>query len=898
MGEFLNQPSFAAGEIAPDLYGRVDQELYYIGARTILNFIVRQYGGAANRPGTEFIAEVKDSTKNVRLIPFQFNEEQTYVIELGDESMRIIADGGQITEAAKNITGITQANPAVVTSNSHGFENGQHVYIASVVGMTELNGRSFKVANKTGNTFELQDYQGNNINSTSYTAYSSGGTASRIYTVDTPWDHEDLFELNYTQSNDVLTATHNDYYPQDVTRTGNAAWTVDDFANEEGPFKQTNTTATTISANGVAVGATVTLTASAALFDSSWVGELLYLEEMPNAGYHVWEAGKGITATNVRRAGPHYYAAQNTATTGTVRPDHTEGEFYDGDAGVLWRYLHSGFGIVEITGYTDSTHVTATVIKRLPDVNVSGTFAASDIWARGAWSETEGYPGAVTYHKQRMVFAGTRNQPQGMWFSNTGARISFARSNPILDDESISLLLDTNQVNAIRHLLPLSELVVLTSASEQSVNGADNLILATDPPIAKVQGYTGSSKVIPVIIGNTALFVNDYGTEIRNLRFDFGSDSYSGVNLAARSPHLFRFKSIKDIAFQREPLSIIWCVMDDGTLNGFTYMEEQKVYAWHRHETDGLFESVCTIREGDETAVYFVVKRTINGVTKKYIERLSSRYFEDIVDAFFVDCGTTYDGRNTGATTITITGGVNWDSPETLTLTASSSMFKSTDVGDKIIFRYTNDDGVEIRLPLTISAYTSGTVVSAIPSKLVPASHRSAARSDWEFARDTFRPLHHLEGKEVAVLADGNVVEGITVTGGVVTLPEHASVVHIGLPYTSTLETLDMAQPQGQTKAKSINVPRVFLTVQESRAVFVATNKYGSSGDLVADGFYEVKQRDPGLGYDAAIPAQTDIFEIVTNTAWSNKGRIAIKQPKPLPITINCITPEITGGYS
>lgn len=147
MTEFLNQPSFAAGEVGPQLYGRVDQELYYIGLRTCENFVVRQYGGIAIRPGSKFISEAKDHSEKVRLIPFQFNEIQTYILEFGDQYMRVIRDGGEVLETAVNISGITQANPGVVTTDSaHGYSNGDDIFHADIVGMTELNSRTLRAA--------------------------------------------------------------------------------------------------------------------------------------------------------------------------------------------------------------------------------------------------------------------------------------------------------------------------------------------------------------------------------------------------------------------------------------------------------------------------------------------------------------------------------------------------------------------------------------------------------------------------------------------------------------------------------------------------------------------------------------------------------------------------------
>jgi hypothetical protein len=905
---FLSQSAMSAGEIAPYLWGRVDQALYYIGLRTCRNMAVRQYGGACNRGGSYFVGECEQSQYPVRIIPFSFNEEQTYIIQLGHFHARFIANGGEVVELPKTITGITKANPAVITSAGHGLSNGNDVYLAGIVGMTELNGRTVRIKNVTANTFEITDYQGNNINTTGFTAYSSGGTASRVYTVGTPWSSADLFDLNFAAKNDVLTVVHPNYKPTDMTRTGNTAWTVTDFDVTQGPFKDKNATATTVIASAVS-GAGITLTASAALFTASMVNQLFYIEQEPSDATKTWEVGKAIAVNDIRRAGANYYKALNAATTGTVKPDHTEGSATDGDNGVRWNYLHSGFGIVKITAYTDSTHVTATVINRLPE---NCTTTATTIWSKAAWSSDEGYPSAAAYHKQRFVLGGTKNAPNRLWFSGVGLRAFFGKSNPILADESFKLDLDTTEVNAIRHLLPLKQLIATTSASEQLINGQNNVLDATAPPVADVQGYTGSAKVKPLIIGNTALYVEDTGDVVRSLQYDLNSDSFTGIDLTARSPHLFEGKRIVDWAFQRRPLSVVWTVMSDGALNGFTFMPEQKFYAWHRHDTDGSYKSVACIREGNETAVYQVVERTVNGVARKYIERHASRIIpKDSIlgtkarDQMFVDCGLTYDGRNKTATTMTISGGTTWDSPEVLTLTASASTFTAADVGNQINFWYSDADGNSICLRLTISAYTSGTVVSVIPTKLVPASHRAVARTDWEFAKKRFTNFSHLAGKAAAVLSDGNVVKGLSFdSNGFLTLPEPGAVVHAGLGYVSDLETLDLAGDEGspgQLRARSANVPRLFITAYETRALYASINGFDDAVIDLTDPnskFMELKPRDPDIGYDLPIPPGSDLYEITLNSQWSNRQRICIRNVDPVAMTINSIIPEAVLGYS
>lgn len=921
MGQFLSQPSFSAGEITPSLYGRVDQDLYYIGLRTCRNFIIKREGGAMNRPGSYFTAEAINSANPQRVIPFQFNDQQTYVIELNDLTMRLVSNNGEITETAAtfNISSITQATQGVVTATGHTLTNGQDVYLSGIKGMTQLNTRSVRVSDIATNTFKLKDYQGNYIDTSLYGAYTSGGTAARIYTVTTPWAAVDLFSLNFAQSADVLTIVHQKYPVYDVTRTANDAWTIAPFNVKDGPFKDINSTTTTVSTNATAVNASVTLAASAAIFNASDVGSLFYIEQNSTDSTGTWEVGKSISSGTINRADYNYYKALNSATTGTVKPTHLDGSATDGDSGVQWQYLHSGFGIVNITGFTDSTHVTGTIIKYLPDNLL--TIPSAD-WSKAAWSNAEGYPGAVSYYKGRFWFGGTINAPNNVWSSNTDLRTEFGVSKPIVDDDSITIKLDTTKVNAVRHLVPLKALIAYTSSSSQSINGANGNILATSPPPATNEEGYGSTKVRPLIVGNVVLSVSTANV-VRTTGYEFSSDSYTGTDQTIRSSHLFRKRTVVDWDYQEIPEGIVWTTMsgtnkyDGNTLLAFTFLMEQKVMAWSRMDTLGTYESVCCIREGDETAAYKMVSRTVNGTTRRYLERDASREFDTIVDAMFVDCGLTYDGRNTTTTSVTVTGGTTWDNPEVLNIAASAPIFNATDIGNQIQFWTDADPDNNIMAHtygLIINAYTDSQHVTAVPTKALPVAYQGSARTDWNFARKVFGPFNHLIGQNVACLSDGNVVEGISIptTGvkaGLATIPDAGVVVHIGLPYTAELETLDMAQPQGQSKSKTVNIPRLFISVEESRAIFVATNNYGNTSrntttdiynKLRKDKFVEVKSmlRTPQMGYDAAIPALTGVFEVITNSGWSKTGRICIRAPYPLPISVNCITEDVPVGYS
>ena len=223
--------AFTAGEISPRLEGRTNLEKYSQGLSDLTNMVVMPHGGVTRRPGTEYLGEVKSSSVKTRLIPFQFKTSDTYILEFGDQVMRVFRNDLQVlNSSAKSITAITKANPGVLTSSSHGFSNGDEVFVDSIGGMTELNGRNYRVANSTTNTFTLTDLFGNAMDTTNFTTYTSGGTATEIYETSTPYAEADLFDIRFVQSADTMYLVHPSYDIRTLTRTDHNAWTFATFS--------------------------------------------------------------------------------------------------------------------------------------------------------------------------------------------------------------------------------------------------------------------------------------------------------------------------------------------------------------------------------------------------------------------------------------------------------------------------------------------------------------------------------------------------------------------------------------------------------------------------------------------------------------------------------------------
>mgnify|MGYP001334036032 CR=1 FL=1 len=220
--------TFTSGEISPRLEGRIDIEKYRSGLSDLTNMVVQPHGGLTRRPGTEYLGPVKDSSVKTRIIPFQFKTTDTYILEFGDQYMRVFRNGLQVlNDDAKTITGATQANPVVITSSSHGYSDGDEIYLDGVEGMTELNGRNYIIANSATDTYSLQDLFGNDIDSTGYSAYTTGGLTDGIYEEVTPYAAADVFDLRFAQSADIMYFAHPSYAVRTLSRTDHNAWTFD-----------------------------------------------------------------------------------------------------------------------------------------------------------------------------------------------------------------------------------------------------------------------------------------------------------------------------------------------------------------------------------------------------------------------------------------------------------------------------------------------------------------------------------------------------------------------------------------------------------------------------------------------------------------------------------------------
>lgn len=469
--------------------------------------------------------------------------------------------------------------------------------------------------------------------------------------------------LNVEQSGDVLYIAnqYGTYKPQKLTRFANTNWTFSDHAPNQGPFDDMNIGSTTIYSS--AASGSVTLTASAALFAATDVGRLVRLE-VQTYNVHPWETALAYVTGNLVRYDGKTYKALNTATSGTFPPTHEHDSAYDGQTGVQWQYQDAGYGVARITAYTDSTHVTATVINDPPNgLNVMpdgvvGSGNATKRWSLGAWSATTGYPRTVKFYKSRLFWC-TR---QGVYASVPDDYENHAPDffNEIRTDNAINRTLQAQDVNDILWL-EASKVLLIGTGGGEFVAGP---LTATEPIGPANFGIDKQSKkrvraVQPIIVGTSLIFVQRAGRKLQTIDYQVTSDSYVSTDLAVLSNRITA-SGIIGMVYQGEPYSIIWCHLANGKLLGFTYDKEQEVTGWHRHPVggNGTVESICVIPAPDGTReeLWAVVNRTINGATVRYVEYLE-KPFESADDdgtggdeqssCFYVDSGLTYTGSAT-----------------------------------------------------------------------------------------------------------------------------------------------------------------------------------------------------------------------------------------------------------
>jgi hypothetical protein len=659
--------SFNAGVLSPQIDARSDVAKYASGCRTLNNMIPRIYGSAERRPGTEFIGSVKNASEKSRLVAFQFSDTIAYILEFGPEYIRMFFDGGRVI-GAKVPTNWADDTAYIV---------GQFVTYSSVVY------RCLVVHTSDATDAEDGDHEKPIINFTDWVVADLTDDNLPIAETPTPYQESDLFELQFRQSADVMWIVHPDYAPRKLTRTTITSFDLSIINFTNGPFLPRNDleNADGITITPSATTGSITLTASAAVFDSAHISAPGALFKITHARATTETSGSsahpttGVIGSAIDIKGTFSFNTHGTwdMTVKLERNENEEGwetfrtfisnsdrniQFTGNEEADSVQYrinvtsstsgtLNADLtvnnstesGICRIDTFVSTTEVTATVLVDFASTD------ASKRWFEGAWSAFRGYPTAFTFFGGRAVYAGTKNQPQTVWLSETDDFEDFEEG--INDSDSFSLTMSSDKMNAIRWLSALDALLLGTIGGEWRIRATaiDEALTPTNFDERQQSSY-GSKKLQPIPVGDAILFVDFVGRKIREMTFLDEKQKYVAPDLSALAEHI-TLTGITSLDYQRNPDAIVWSTLTNGNLLSMSYERDQDVIAWSVHPLGGTSakaESVAVIPGTTEDEIWLSTSRTVDGSTVRQIERMKPRVGVDFEDSFFVDSGLIFDG--------------------------------------------------------------------------------------------------------------------------------------------------------------------------------------------------------------------------------------------------------------
>ena len=596
------KPSFTTGEVSPKLWERVDLEKFATSCKELQNFIVMPYGGVNRRPGFEYLGEVGDDTYPVRLIPFNYSTTTAFIIEMGHQYLRFWSNGELV---------LSGGNPLEITS---------------------------------------------------------------------PWTYDQIFEVQYVQINDVVYLVHPDVVPQRLVRVADDNWTIAEPSWTAPPVEDVNTTTTTLTPSATS-GTGITVTASASVFIDDHVGgyiQFSHVREDPSVSRVLTASGNssalrvtgGFRMDSYGSWGPGTLFLEEyrnetwvTLQSWVSTANNQRNVSYVGDAPyntpLRVRYSGSGdagsiailtaddpidYGYVKITSRTSGTVVVGDVV--LDDLNSTD---ATNLWALSVWRPDTGYPRTVGVHEQRLVYGGTKTMPITLWGSEIGNFDHFRiGTNP---SDSFVFTLASTERHLINWLSSQSDVLVVGTSAEEWLIKAREEGTALGPPgniKANRESRFGSKYLQAWVANDRLMFAQRLGRKLREFAYSFSSDSWESTDVTLLSEHITTQQGITQVAFEQQPDGIVWTSTVPGTLSGMTYERLQQVYGWHRHTTKGIIESVAVIYgpQGDE--VWATIQRTINGSTKRYVERMDTDYLDVLENEqkdrwFYVDSGLRVD---------------------------------------------------------------------------------------------------------------------------------------------------------------------------------------------------------------------------------------------------------------
>ena len=854
------------------------------------------------RSGTRYVAEVASSSVKGRLKRFQFSVTQAYILEFGNLTLRFYRNQAQIAVAdtdgaitngtfTGNITGWTSRSTGGgsiahdATNNrlslvpggtattdigwaeqavtiGAGFTAVEHVLKFRVIGAP-----SDRIELRIGTSSTGSQLVADTLHEAGYhcVPFTPGATTFYVQfrnrgsfrnktvqiddvslidnagvNIDTPWPEAVLYDVSGPQSADVLYLFHGDYPTHKLLRLGHTKWSLVEVAWEDGPYLDQNTTSTTL---------------------------------LPSAA-----TGLGINLTL-------------SSVTGV----NADKGWLSTDVGRLVRYKKTtNWGYAVITSITSTTVAVADVRK---DFEAAPT--AVTTWRLGAWSGTTGYPQAAGFFEQRLYVAATKDQTQTFWGSQTADHENFKPDNDagtVEADDALDRTLAADDVNAIYWISANEDSLIIGTQGGEWVPKADGIVLTPLDLSARRQTTHGSARIQPVRIGGVVLFVQRAKRRIREFGFSFDINGYKAPDMTRLARHITR-GGIVEMDYAEEAESLLAAVRSDGQLLLLSYRRDEDVVGWAREIIGGSFsggnavvESVAVIPGNngsgqtqdstDRDEIWVIVKRTINGATKRYIE-FFERDFETgdaQEDAYYSDSLITLDSP------ITISGATK---ANPVVITATAHGFANAD-----LVRITDVKGMTQLNNNTykVAGQTANTFQLTSPdddSNINGTSYTtyiSGGKANKKVTAIT--GLSHLEGETVKVWGDGAIQPTKTVASGGITAAAAASVFQIGLGYTHKLKTLKISSgnPAGTPLGKTKRIYGLTFALLNSH-----TLKFGPDENNLEEKDFRVVS-DP---MDSAAPLFTGEQFVEFPGSWVKDARIVLQSDDPVPFTLLALAPEI-----
>jgi hypothetical protein len=949
------QTNFTNGEISPLMEGRVDFEKYFNSVQCMENILVYPHGPATFRPGFRFINGTKINSSKSRSIPFIFSKDDALDLEFGEKYIRFYKSRVRIDYEVVSPYTAAEVDKIKYIQSGDVLYLFHPAYLPRKLMRVADNNWYLQVINfrpppmiaavhKFGTTLTPSAKTGNGVTFTAGAGVFLSGDIARLIKSGTGR----ASIAQFVSATVVICDIIDDFASTDAI----AAWSW----SLSGPA-----TACLKPSDSPTVGAKFTLTVTAETGEDDPMICLTPKGSNDVYGWRLKEGGTneyvlGSDAPGYTSVCPTHVYVNNVDSKGTIGklgvgqwgfgvatflgvdiitivvrlngisadPDSCTGVwrstatvianvFRSEDVG---KYISIFGGVVKISSVISAQQVNCEVMREMDydsvffDEDSDGVLEIQSTYDwnlyESMWSAENGYPSCGAFFEDRLVTAGVPDYPETICGSVVGDYENYSLGEK--DDDAYSFTLAGRTVSRICWLDPREFLVAGSIGSEWRIGAEDSTKpLTPTNVVAKQQTNYGCADIDPLPIGHSTLFVQAALRKIREFTLDQTSinNDYVAPDLTILAEHITGGK-IAGMCYQQEPMSIIWVWMEDGSLASMTYQRDKSanIVGWARHPIDGQVESMVSIPGDKYDEVYAIIKRTINGNTVRNIEVLESVFNDDDdtfqanygVNAFFVDSGITQSQWNTTSTNIMTLSGASYIAGATLTLTASGAghtPFSAGDIGKK--YRIRIDDDV---IDVTITAFTSSTVVSCTSVSAIPTSLQAAGTEDFALLATIITGLDHLEGAEVAIVADGTVRTSQIVSGGQVTIAEPASVIHAGLAYTGNITTVrpELSLRDGTSQGRTKRIISLVIRVDNS-ATFKAGrdninyDEYGfNTYDQVL--YQEIFQTsDMPLGRPAALFTGDKVCPF--DGDFNTDARLTIIQDKPLPLTVVSIMSEI-----